>query len=164
MGIMESIALIPVCKGCFTGWRCITPNALRSIGKCVSDSTGPLPSIGCPNGFTTRPSIASPTGTSMTRSVRLAKSPSFTLRLSPNNTRPTLSSSKLSAIPNTPLGNSTNSELMTFSSPLTRATPSPIAITSPTSLTSTDKSNFSICCRSNLVIASVLISIMFPYT
>ena len=141
----------------------MTPNAFLSIGRNSFASIGPFPSMGCPKGFTTRPSILLPTGTSTTRSVRFAKSPSFTLRLSPKSTRPTLSSSRLSAMPNTPLGNSTNSELMTFSSPLTRAIPSPISMTSPTSDTSTDTSNFSICCRSNSVIFSVLISIMFPW-
>ena len=161
---MESIALIPVCNGCVTGCRCITPNALRSIGKWSLESIFPLPSIVWPRGLTTRPRMASPTGTSTTRSVRFARSPSFTFRLSPNRTSPTLSSSRFRAMPNTPFGSSTNSELMTFSSPLTRATPSPISMTSPTSETSTETSNFSICCLSKSVIFSVLISIFYPYS
>ncbi len=32
IGIIESIALIPVCIGSFTGWRRTTPGAMRSIG------------------------------------------------------------------------------------------------------------------------------------
>ena len=119
--------------------------------------------MGCPNGLTTLPSIASPTGTSTTRPVLLAKSPSLTRLVSPNKTNPTLSSSKFSAMPNTPFGNSTSSELITFSKPLTRATPSPTSITSPTSDTSTDKSNFAICSLSRFAILSVLISMISFY-
>ena len=129
----------------------MTPNAFRSIGSECGVSIGPLPSMGCPKGLTTRPSIADPTGTSTTRPVRFAKSPSFTNRVSPKSTRPTLSSSRFNAIPNTLFGNSTNSELITFSRPETRATPSPTSITSPTSATSTEPSNFSICSRSRRV-------------
>ena len=121
------------------------------MGKECSVFIGPLPSIGCPRGFTTLPSIASPTGTSTTRPVLFARSPSFTSRDSPNNTRPTLSSSRFSAMPNTPFGSSTSSELITFSRPETRATPSPTSSTSPTSEISTEPSCFSICSRSNCV-------------
>ena len=32
MGIIESMALIPVCSGSRTGWRSITPGAMRSMG------------------------------------------------------------------------------------------------------------------------------------
>ena len=136
MGIILSIALSPVCRGSFTGCRAITPRAFRSTGKDSLALIGPFPSMGCPKGFTTLPSISGPTGTSTTLPVRFAKSPSFTRRLSPNNTNPTLSSSKFNAIPKTPLGSSTSSALMTFSKPLTRATPSPTISTSPTSETS----------------------------
>ena len=151
MGIILSTALIPVCKGSVTGCRAITPNAFRSMGSKWGVSMGPFPSMGCPKGFTTRPSIAVPTGTSTTRPVRFARSPSFTSRVSPKSTRPTLSSSRFNAIPNTPFGSSTNSELITFSRPETRATPSPTSITSPTSATSMEPSNFSICSRSSFV-------------
>ena len=33
IGIIESIALMPVCSGSFTGWRSTTPGALNSIGR-----------------------------------------------------------------------------------------------------------------------------------
>ena len=33
MGIIESIALMPVCTGSFTGWRSTTPGALNSSGR-----------------------------------------------------------------------------------------------------------------------------------
>ena len=36
IGIMASMALMPVCIGSFTGWRSTTPGAMRSIGlNCV---------------------------------------------------------------------------------------------------------------------------------
>ena len=46
IGIMASIALMPVCSGSLTGWRSTTPGALRSIGRTRWTSIGPLPSIG----------------------------------------------------------------------------------------------------------------------
>ena len=33
IGIIESIALMPVCSGSFTGWRSTTPGALNSSGR-----------------------------------------------------------------------------------------------------------------------------------
>ena len=70
---------------------------MLSIGSDSLVSIGPLPSIGWPSGLTTRPSIASPTGTSTTLPVRFAKSPSLTNLESPKRTKPTLSSSKFKA-------------------------------------------------------------------
>ena len=35
MGIIESMALMPVCSGSRTGWRSITPGAMRSIGSAA---------------------------------------------------------------------------------------------------------------------------------
>ena len=58
IGTMESMARIPVCIGSFTGWREITPGALNSTGRVPSALMGPLPSMGWPSGFTTRPSMA----------------------------------------------------------------------------------------------------------
>ena len=46
IGIIESIAFSPVCKGSFTGWRLITPGALNSRGRRSVDSIGPRPSRG----------------------------------------------------------------------------------------------------------------------
>ncbi len=77
MGIIESMALMPVCSGVSTGWRTMTPGAMRSMGRVLSVSMGPLPSIGSPSGFTTRPISASPTGTSTMRPVVLTWSPSL---------------------------------------------------------------------------------------
>ncbi len=77
IGIMASMALMPVCIGSFTGWRSTTPGARRSIGLNCVVRMGPLPSMGWPSASTTRPISASPTGTDMMRRVRFTSSPSL---------------------------------------------------------------------------------------
>ena len=99
IGTMASIALIPVCSGVSTDFLVITPDATLSILRYLSVWIGPLPSIGCPRAFTTRPSMQSPTGTSTTRPVVFTISPSLMLCWLPRRTAPTLSSSRLSTIP-----------------------------------------------------------------
>ena len=79
---------------------------MRSIGMNCFAAIGPLPSIGWPSALTTRPTISSPTGTEMMRPVRLTVSPSLISVEWPRSTAPTLSSSRFSAMPNTPCGNS----------------------------------------------------------
>ncbi len=76
IGIIESMALMPVCTGVSTGCLTMTPGAIRSIGRVFFVSIAPFPSIGSPSGFTTRPMRASPTGTSTMRPVVLTWSPS----------------------------------------------------------------------------------------
>ena len=137
MGIMLSIALMPVCKGSRTGWRSMTPGARRSSGLRSLVTIGPLPSSGCPSGFTTRPTSASPTGTDIIAFVRFTTSPSFSSVVSPSSTTPTCSSSRFSAIPYTSCGNASISPAITFSRPCTRAMPSPTLIIAPTSSTAT---------------------------
>src|SRR5215213_2962174 len=131
--VIESIALTPVWSGSFTGWRSITPGALNSSGRRFEDSIGPPPSSGVPSGSTTRPSSASPTGTSTTAPVRLTGSPSLTSCHSPKRATPTLSSSRLNAIPTTSCSNSSRSSETAFSRPWTRVIPSPTWRTVPTS-------------------------------
>ena len=63
IGTIASIALRPVCTGCDTDWRAITPGATFSITSVILALIGPLPSIGWPSEFTTRPSSSGPTGT-----------------------------------------------------------------------------------------------------
>src|SRR5260221_68382 len=70
IGIIESTALRPVWSGWFTGWRSTTPGAPVSIRRRRSATIGPLPSIGTPSPLTTRPTSASPAGTSALRHVR----------------------------------------------------------------------------------------------
>ena len=137
MGTMASMDLRPVCRGSFTGFRSTTPGAMRSMAPKPVVLMGPLPSRGRPRGFTTRPTMASPTGTDMMRLVRLTSSPSLMRSVSPRSTAPTESSSRFMAMPATPLGKSSSSPAMQFSRPWMRAMPSPTCSTVPTSLTST---------------------------
>ena len=117
IGIIPSMALMPVCSGSVTGWRSTTPGALNSSGSVLSVSIGGPPSIGVPSGSTTRPIRASPTGTLMTLPVRLAVSPSESSCQWPKSTTATLSSSRFSARPVTPCGNSIISSATQLSSP-----------------------------------------------
>src|SRR5579864_543051 len=154
MGVIESIALMPVASGSFTGWRAMTPGALNSSGRCSLDSIGPRPSSGLPSGSTTRPSSPSPTGTLATRPVRRTGSPSLTFSHSPKSATPTWSSSRLNARPTTPWSNSSISSATAFSSPYTRAMPSPMVRTVPTSARSVSTSYCSIRWRRIDVISS----------
>src|SRR5262245_30618243 len=77
-------------------------------------------------------------------------------------TAPTLSSSRLSAIPNTPCGNSSISPAIALSTPCTRAMPSPSEMMLPTSATSTSTAKLPICSRMILDISSALISTLSP--
>ncbi len=76
IGTIASMALRPVCTGWLTDLRQITPGATFSITSVSFASTGPLPSMGCPSAFTTRPISAGPTGTARMRPVHLTVSPS----------------------------------------------------------------------------------------
>ena len=78
IGVMASMALMPVCIGSSTGWRSAMPGAVDSTGaRCGSVTIGPLSSIGSPSGLTTRPTIASPTGTRSSWPVAVTVSPSW---------------------------------------------------------------------------------------
>ena len=73
---MESTDLSPVCTGCETDFRAITPGATFSILSVSFDLIGPLPSNGLPKASTTRPTNSGPTGTSKILPVHLHVSPS----------------------------------------------------------------------------------------
>src|SRR3954468_10977800 len=121
-------------------------------------STSPLPSSGLPSGSTMRPSRPSPTGISSSLPERLTVSPSSILSHSPNSTTPTLSDSRLSARPVTSCGSSSISSDWQLSRPCTRAMPSAIESTVPTSDRSAPPSSSpSILCLRMLVISSGLI-------
>ena len=159
IGIIESIALSPVCIGSITGWRWTTPGALCSAARVSVVLMSPLSSSGRPRGSTRRPSNSSPTGISSSLPVRFTVSPSETLSHSPKSTAPTLSSSRLSASPTTSWGSSSISSDMQLSTPWMRAIPSPISSTVPTSERSADStSRPSIRSRRMLAISSGLIS------
>ena len=76
IGISASIALRPVCIGSWTDLRGMMPGAFTSTRRRSSVAIGPLPSSGLPSASTTRPSSASPTGTSTMAPVRATVSPS----------------------------------------------------------------------------------------
>ncbi len=110
IGISASIALTPVWTGVSTDLRTMTPGAIRSTGRWPVEAIGPLSSSGRPSGSTTRPSSAAPTGTSTTRPVVLTVSPSLIALALPRMTAPTVSSSRLRAMPISPPGNSSSSD------------------------------------------------------
>src|SRR5579883_1936450 len=154
IGIIESIALRPVCTGSFTGWRETTPGALNSSGRVSLVTIGPWPSSGLPSGSTTRPSRASPTGTLATLPVRRTGWPSLILSQAPKSAAPTSSSSRLNASPTTPCSSSSISIATAFSSPWMRAMPSPTDRTVPTSARSALTSKSSMRCLRIDVISS----------
>ena len=51
IGTIASIAFRPVCTGCDTDLRAITPGATFSITSVILALIGPLPSIGSPSEF-----------------------------------------------------------------------------------------------------------------
>ena len=135
--------------GSVTGWRWMMPGAFTSTRPRVLVSIGPLPSMGMPSALTTRPTTASPTGTSMMRPVRFTVSPSLMTLVSPKMAAPTLSCSRLSTRPISvsPLCpmNSMSSPAIARDRPWTRAMPSPTVSTVPVSETSAALSMFWIC-------------------
>src|SRR5262245_11813622 len=136
MGVMASMALMPVCKGVSTGCRPATPGAVNSTGRRCPETISPLPSRGLPSGSMTRPIRASPTGTDRSCPVARTSCPSAISRYSPRMMTPTEFSSRLKATPRTLASvNSTISPAMTPDSPYTRAMPSPTSSTRPTSST-----------------------------
>ena len=127
------MALMPVCIGSLTGWRWTTVGAWTSRARRPSAAIGPLPSIGLPRGSTTRPRKASPTGTERTSPVRRTGWPSSILDPSPRRTTPISRTSRLRATPSRPPSNSRSSLVIAECKPSTRAMPSPVSITRPTS-------------------------------
>src|ERR1051326_4424953 len=157
IGIIASMALMPVCTGVLTGERRTTRGAMTSTGRAgMLAGSGPLPSIGSPSGFTTRPISSGPTGTEAIRPVRRTSSPSSMSVYGPTTMTPTDSSSRFRAMPMTfCLVNSTSSSAPTLPRPYTRAMPSPTWTTEPTSRVSTAEEKFAICSTRMELISSV---------
>src|SRR5438477_1955516 len=153
IGTMESIALRPVCTGCETDFLQTTPGATFSITSLILARSGPLPSIGCPSEFTTRPRSSGPTGTSRMRLVHLTVSPSVMCSYSPRITAPTESRSRLSASPKVLFGNSSISPCITSDRPWTRQMPSVTVTTVPCVRTSADSERFCILLRISSLIS-----------
>ena len=99
IGIIESIAKIPVWSGVSTDFLIITLGAKNSTSLYLSTLYGSFPSSTSPNGFTTLPIISSLTPILTGFPVLLAIVPSLTSFSPPNKTHPTLSSSRFIAIP-----------------------------------------------------------------
>src|SRR5262245_45488523 len=137
MGVMASMALMPVCSGSCTGWRPMMPGAWISRRRSCTPTSGPLSSTGLPRASTTRPSTPSPTGTERMRPVALTVWPSLTSAASPRTTQPIDSSSRLRARPTAPLPNSSSSLTAAPGRPDTLAMPSPTSVTRPTWAVST---------------------------
>src|SRR5437773_6961478 len=153
IGTMESIAFSPVCTGCETDFLHTTPGATFSITSVILAGTGPLPSIGCPSEFTTRPRSSGPTGTSRMRLVHLTVSPSVMCSYSPRITAPTASRSRFSARPKLLFGNSSTSPCITSERPWTRQMPSVTVTTVPCVRTSADSERFCILLRISSLIS-----------
>ena len=113
------MALMPVWTGVFTGDLSTTRGAMTSTGREARvEGSGPLPSSGSPKGLTTRPTSSGPTGTEAIRPVRRTSAPSSIWVYGPTTITPTDSSSRLRAMPITPvLVNSTNSSAPTLPNP-----------------------------------------------
>ena len=117
IGINESIAFNPVCIGSLTDFLGMIPGALISTLLLSDELIGPFPSIGLPNASTTLPRSSFPIGTSTIAPVLFTVSPSLMSVSSPKITTPTLSSSRLRAIPLISPGNSTISPASILSKP-----------------------------------------------
>ena len=107
IGIKASTDFSPVAIGSCTDLRGIIPGAFTSAVDLFFVLIGPLPSIGFPKPSTTLPSNSGPTGTSTIAFVLFTVSPSLIDWSDPKITTPTLSASRLRAIPRIPPGNST---------------------------------------------------------
>ena len=120
IGTRLSTALMPVNIGSLTDMRGMIPGAFVPTRARPEALTGPFnkifdhywniyaitynirltfPSMGFPSASTTLPNISIPTGTSTMAPVLFTMSPSLINLSLPNTTIPTLSGSKLSAIP-----------------------------------------------------------------
>ena len=134
MAVMASTALMPVSIGSFTGCRCTTVGAWTSSARRSSETISPMPSIGSPSGLTTRPMNASPTGTD-----RIPTGPGAPPGLLRSGTRRRAVRRRSRArpgscaMPSRPPLNSSSSLVMALCRPSTRAMPSPVSSTRPTS-------------------------------
>ena len=146
IGIIASMALVPVASGTDTDLRSMTPAACLSIGMSVVFLNGPLPSMGSPSALTTRPRSSSLDGTERIFPLDLTVMPSDTRAVSPRMVARTPSSSRFKMRPyNSPCASieppsflplpssKTSTSLMTaLESPSMATTPSPTATTRPT--------------------------------
>ena len=133
IGVMASMALMPVCSGSLTPCRWTTDGACSSSARRALGLDLAQPSSGSPSGSTTRPRNASPTGTERTSPVRRTGWPSSMPAKSPRTTTPISVTSRFRARPSVPSSNSSSSLAIAEGRPSTRAMPSPATETWPTS-------------------------------
>ncbi len=156
IGVIASMALMPVCSGSCTGLRPVMPGACTSRRRDSDDEIGPLPSIGLPSASTTRPISASPTGIERMRPVERTLWPASMSSASPSTTAPIVVSSRFSARPSLPPSNSRSSLTDVSGSPAIVAMPSPTSSTVPTVPLTIFGENVLTCARSAAAISSAL--------
>ena len=130
MGIMLSMAKIPVSIGVSTGARSMMAGAGDSSLRKVRPSRG-LQSSGLPNGSITRPSSSLPTQISATLPVPLATLPGGTKPPRLKSAALTPSSPMSRAMPYTSFSKASNSPYLAWESPWIRTISSPQLITVP---------------------------------
>jgi hypothetical protein len=162
IGTIASIDFNPVCTGCDTDCRAMTPGATFSMTSVILALIGPLPSIGSPSELTTRPISSGPTGTARMRPVHLTVSPSVMCSYSPSTTAPTESRSRFNASPNVFRGNSSISPCIASDSPWIRQMPSVTETTVPCVRTSAPVSRFWIFARMSSLISEGFSCIVTP--
>ena len=106
IGVMASMALMPVCSGSCTGLRPMIPGAWTSMRRVPTLVSGPLPSTGSPRVLTTRPRRPSPHGHREDLAGGLDRLALLDGSTSPSTTAPMDSSSRFRARPIVPSSNS----------------------------------------------------------
>ena len=131
IGIIESIALIPVLRGVLTGSRSTTPGAIFSRGIFLPFFIFGLPSKGFPRGSITLPNNSSDTSIANISPVVFRVSPSFMSDASPRSIIEALSSSRFKIVPILPFLKTTFSPITPRDNPDTTITPSVFLRTVP---------------------------------
>ena len=134
IGVMASIALMPVCIGSSTGWRSAMPGAVDSTSAAVRREDRPL----VVDRHAQRVDHAADHGLADRDAEELAGGGDGLALVDarcirPRMITPTDDSSRLNASPLTPFSNATISPVITPERPWTRAMPSPTSSTRPTS-------------------------------
>ena len=131
IGIIESIAFMPVFKGTETGSRSTTPAAIFSRGMSLPFLIFALLSRGFPKGSITLPSNSSDTFTERISPVDSTISPSLIPVVSPKGRMEVLSSSRFNTGPAFPSLKVIFSPIIAFDRPEATITPSAFLITVP---------------------------------
>ena len=109
IGVMASMALMPVCSGSCTGWRPMMPGAWTSRRRVLGAGDRALAVDRLAERVDDPAEQPSPTGTERMRPVALTVWPSSIWSASPRTTAPIDSSSRFRARPRVPPSNSSSS-------------------------------------------------------